>query len=158
MLWSATLGAIPVKRLTCAASATFSYGSRGTPFWAKTLNRVPELPNAHDGSSMRWDRSAATTAWLLVTSASVAHRAGLLGCLVRPDRTRRAGRRSDPGGDTREWALEERTSIAPPPGSVRRQDCHTFRLVSITFLTIAFRYGILWPGTQTKPLRPVSPP
>src|SRR4249919_804532 len=84
MLWSATLGAIPVKRLTCAASATFSYGSRGTPFWAKTLKRVPELPKAHDGSSIRWARNDATTAWfptawLLITSASVAPRGGYLG-------------------------------------------------------------------------------
>ena len=36
-----------------AASAIFSYGSRGTPSCAKTLNRVPELPNAHEGSSIR---------------------------------------------------------------------------------------------------------
>ena len=64
---------------------------RGTPFWAKTLNRVPELPKAQEGSSIRWARSAATTAWLLITSASVAHRAGFTGrILVRLDRTRRA--------------------------------------------------------------------
>jgi len=69
-MWSATVGATPVKRWTWAASAIFSYGSRGTPFWAKTLKRVPELPNAHDGSSMCWDLSVATTAGLLVTSAS----------------------------------------------------------------------------------------
>src|SRR6476646_7301953 len=75
-MWSATVGAIPVNWFTWAASAIFSYGSRGTPCWAKTLKRVPELPNAHDGSSIRWDRSAATTAWLLVTSASVARRGG----------------------------------------------------------------------------------
>src|SRR4051812_46867572 len=48
----ATLGAMPVYLWTCAASAIFSYGSRGTPGWAKTLNRVPELPKAQDGSSM----------------------------------------------------------------------------------------------------------
>src|SRR4029079_18108254 len=71
-MWRATVGATPVKRLTWAASATFSYGSRGTPCWAKTLKRVPELPNAHDGSSIRCDRSVATTAWLLITCASVA--------------------------------------------------------------------------------------
>src|SRR5690606_15983253 len=51
---SATLGASPVKRLTCAASAIFSYGSRGVPGVVNTRNRVPELPNAHDGSSMPW--------------------------------------------------------------------------------------------------------
>src|SRR6478752_2847164 len=82
-MWRATVGAIPVKRWTCAASATFSYGSRGTPFWANTLKRVPELPKAHDGSSIRWARNDATTAWfptawLLITSASVAPRGGYL--------------------------------------------------------------------------------
>src|SRR6186997_1598657 len=56
---SATVGATPVYRWTCAASATFSNGSRGTPCWANTLNRVPELPNAHEGSSIRWVRSTA---------------------------------------------------------------------------------------------------
>jgi hypothetical protein len=53
---SATVGATPVNRLTCAASSIFSYAVRGTPFWAKTLKRVPELPNAQDGSSIRWVR------------------------------------------------------------------------------------------------------
>src|SRR5919112_4755407 len=57
----ATLGATPVKRCTVAASAIFSCGVRGTPSCAKTLNRVPELPNAHDGVSMCWRRSAAST-------------------------------------------------------------------------------------------------
>src|SRR6476659_2827613 len=61
-MWSATVGATPVKRWTWAASATFSYGSRGTPSWANTLKRVPELPNAHDGSSIRCERRVATTA------------------------------------------------------------------------------------------------
>src|SRR4051794_18898259 len=60
-MWSATVGATPVYRWTCAASAIFSYGSRGTPAWANTLNRVPELPNAHDGSSIRWPRSVSVT-------------------------------------------------------------------------------------------------
>src|SRR4051794_32646309 len=60
-MWSATVGATPVYRWTCAASAIFSYGSRGTPAWANTLNRVPELPNAHEGSSMRWPRSVSVT-------------------------------------------------------------------------------------------------
>src|SRR3954469_20184064 len=50
---SATDGATPVYLCTWAASAIFSYGSRGTPGWAKTLKRVPELPKAQDGSSMR---------------------------------------------------------------------------------------------------------
>jgi hypothetical protein len=66
----ATLGATPVYRWTVAASAIFSSGVRGTPCWAKTLNRVPELPNAHDGVSMRWAASARlTAAW----SAMVDH-------------------------------------------------------------------------------------
>jgi hypothetical protein len=68
-----------VKRLTSAASAIFSSGVRGTPRWAKTLNRVPELPNAHDGSSIRWALSAAMTVGSVVTSASIA---GSSGCLV----------------------------------------------------------------------------
>jgi hypothetical protein len=41
-----------VYRLTCAASAIFSCGVRGVPGVPKTLNRVPELPNAQEGSSM----------------------------------------------------------------------------------------------------------
>src|SRR4249920_3696628 len=49
---SAMVGATPVYRCTWEASAIFSYGSRGTPGWANTLNRVPELPNAQEGSSM----------------------------------------------------------------------------------------------------------
>src|SRR5262245_14264138 len=63
-MWRATVGATPVKRWTCAASATFSNGSRGTPCWANTLNRVPEFPKAHDGNSIRCVRSVASTAAL----------------------------------------------------------------------------------------------
>src|SRR3954447_23419092 len=59
---NATLGATPVYRCTWAASAIFSSGVRGTPGWAKTLNRVPELPNAQDGVSMRWAARARLTA------------------------------------------------------------------------------------------------
>src|SRR4051812_23739208 len=59
---SATVGATPVKRCTCAASAIFSYGSRGTPGCANTLNRVPELPKAQEGSSMCCRRSTCLTA------------------------------------------------------------------------------------------------
>src|ERR1043165_5927568 len=58
---SATLGATPVNRCTVAASSIFSCAVRGTPSCAKTLNRVPELPNAHDGVSMCWRRRAAST-------------------------------------------------------------------------------------------------
>src|SRR5438034_11663779 len=46
-----TRGAAPVYRCTCAASASFSKVSLGTPGWAKTLNRVPELPKAQLGTS-----------------------------------------------------------------------------------------------------------
>jgi hypothetical protein len=49
---SATLRATPVNRWTYAASATFSYGSRGKPGWLKTLKQVAELPKAHDGNSI----------------------------------------------------------------------------------------------------------
>src|SRR6185295_15956674 len=55
----ATVGATPVNRWTVAASAIFSYGSRGTPSCGKTLNRVPELPKAHDAVSIRCVRSTA---------------------------------------------------------------------------------------------------
>src|SRR5688572_27537219 len=58
---SATLGATPVNRCTAAASSIFSCAVRGTPSCGKTLNRVPELPNAHDGVSMCWRRRAAST-------------------------------------------------------------------------------------------------
>src|SRR5690606_33192551 len=57
----ATVGATPVKRWTTAASAIFSYGLRGTPSWANTLNRVPELAYAQDAVSMRCARSACLT-------------------------------------------------------------------------------------------------
>src|SRR4051794_17733530 len=64
---SATLGATPVCRCTRAASAIFSYGSRGTPGCANTLNRVPELPNAQEGSSMCCRRSTSFTSSIAVT-------------------------------------------------------------------------------------------
>src|SRR6188508_931173 len=121
-MWRATVGAIPVKRWTCAASATFSYGSRGTPFWAKTLKRVPELPKAHDGSSIRWARNDATTAWfptawLLITSASVAPPGGYLrscqsGSIVRVHRVRLPTRPAV-GGRAPEEVVPDR----PPVGS-----------------------------------------
>jgi hypothetical protein len=57
----ATVGAIPVCRWTWAASSTFSKALRGTPGWPNTLKRVPELPKAQDGSSMRWVARAAFT-------------------------------------------------------------------------------------------------
>src|SRR5512132_502765 len=76
----ATLGAIPVKRWTWAASDTFSKALRGTPGWPNTLKRVPELPNAQDGSSIRWVARAACTpavsvviCALLSASAQEAH-------------------------------------------------------------------------------------
>src|SRR6266496_2100427 len=59
---TATLGAMPVNRWTCAASATFSCTVRGTPGWVNTLKRVPVLPNAQDGSSIRCALSAVFTA------------------------------------------------------------------------------------------------
>src|SRR4029079_19828621 len=71
-MWSATGGATPVTRWTWAASAIFSYGSRGTPRCANTLKRVPELPKAHEGSSIRWPPSASRIAESTVTVASVA--------------------------------------------------------------------------------------
>src|SRR3954465_12629532 len=108
---SATVGATPVNRCTSAASATFSYGSRGTARCANTLNRVPELPNAQDGSSIRWDRSAATTAWSVVTSASVAPRAVLGRMPRRPDRIATRGwdptRAAKPGRRTPEELASE---------------------------------------------------
>src|SRR6478609_3506543 len=56
-MWRATFGARPVKRLTVAASAIFSSTERGVPGVPNTLNRVPELPKAHEGSSMAWPSS-----------------------------------------------------------------------------------------------------
>src|SRR5437762_704903 len=67
---TATLGATPVNACTCAASSIFSCGVRGTPGWANTLNRVPVLPNAHDGSSIRCAFSALFTS---VTSPMLVH-------------------------------------------------------------------------------------
>src|SRR3954454_13627831 len=59
---SDTRGATPVCLCTWAASSTFSNGSRATPGWPNTLNRVPELPNAHEGSSMVCSARAASAA------------------------------------------------------------------------------------------------
>src|SRR5215469_7259963 len=59
---TATVGATPVYLWTCAASSIFSVTVRGTPGWANTLNRVPVLPNAHDGVSIRCARNAVFTA------------------------------------------------------------------------------------------------
>src|SRR6188768_3611180 len=70
---SATVGASPVWRCTCAASAIFSYGSRGTPGCANTLKRVPELPNAHDGSSI-----ACTASWSEIEAKSLVMALSLL--------------------------------------------------------------------------------
>src|SRR6188508_2305044 len=121
-MWRATVGAIPVKRWTCAASATFSYGSRGTPFWAKTLKRVPELPKAHDGSSIRWARNDATTAWfptawLLITSASVAPRGGYLRSCRSSSIVRVTVRGFRPDRRLEEGAPEEVAPGRPPVGS-----------------------------------------
>src|SRR5687768_13174996 len=63
---SATDGASDVSRLTSAASAIFSNGSRGTPGWANTLNLVPEFPNAHDGSSMSRVLMPSATNWSII--------------------------------------------------------------------------------------------
>jgi len=43
-----------VNSWTLAASSIFSKGSRGVPGVVNTLNRVPEFPKAHDGSSIAW--------------------------------------------------------------------------------------------------------
>src|SRR3954464_9130857 len=68
---TATLGATPVKSCTCAAPSIFSCGVRGTPCWAKTLNRVPEFPYAHEGVSICWRRRASFTALVSFTLASL---------------------------------------------------------------------------------------
>src|SRR5262249_15093902 len=68
---SATVGATPVKRCTVAASDTFSYGSRGTPSWGNTLNRVPEFAYAQDAVSMRWVRRTPSTRALVSGERSV---------------------------------------------------------------------------------------
>src|SRR5689334_10179734 len=65
---SATDGASPVNRCTVAASAIFSCTVRGVPGVPNTLNRVPELPYAHEGTSMaRCSRSVAMSAKLLMS-------------------------------------------------------------------------------------------
>src|SRR6478735_7765028 len=77
---SATAGASAVYFCTCAASAIFSYGSRGVPGVVKTLNRVPELPKAQLGSSM-----ACLTSWSWMCWGSVLT-VFLLSCGVRMSR------------------------------------------------------------------------
>src|SRR5215471_8386288 len=56
---TAMTGATPVYLCTWAASSAFSLGVRGTPGWPNTLNRVPVLPNAQEGSSICCCASAA---------------------------------------------------------------------------------------------------
>src|SRR6476661_8774697 len=68
---SATDGARPVSWCTCAASASFSSIVRGVPGVAKTLKRVPELPNAQEGSSIAWSSSWAAMSSKLVMGRSV---------------------------------------------------------------------------------------
>jgi hypothetical protein len=68
---SATVGATPVKRCTVAASATFSYGVRGTPSCANTLNLVPEFPYAQDAVSIRCSRNRAATRDRVAGASSV---------------------------------------------------------------------------------------
>jgi hypothetical protein len=62
---NATLGARPVNRWTVAASAIFSWTVRGVPGVLNTLNRVPEFPNAHEGSSIARLSTTAGT-WVLI--------------------------------------------------------------------------------------------
>src|ERR1035437_2599687 len=64
----ATEGDRPVYWLTWAASAIFSSMVRGVPGVVNTRNRVPELPNAHEGSSILWVSSWARTCALMLTS------------------------------------------------------------------------------------------
>src|SRR5262245_40995420 len=68
---NATVGAAPVSRCTIAASSIFSYGVRGTPSWANTLNRVPEFAYAHDAVSTACCRSADSTRCRVVELSSV---------------------------------------------------------------------------------------
>src|SRR3954454_19010571 len=58
---NATDGARPVSSCTFAASAIFSSTVRGVPGVANTLNRVPELPNAQEGSSILKESSGSMT-------------------------------------------------------------------------------------------------
>src|SRR5215213_9515952 len=90
---SDTSGARPVNSLTLAASAIFSATVRGVPGLPNTLNRVPELPYAQDGTSIACPSSCALIA-LKVVISHLLH--GLVGlCVVRSRRDWRAG---PPGG------------------------------------------------------------
>src|SRR6478609_8682295 len=70
-MWIDTRGAKPVTAFTWAASAIFSHGSRGLPGVENTLNRVPELPYAHEGTSIV-NVSRSCNAVLTVISAVLA--------------------------------------------------------------------------------------
>src|SRR6266581_59746 len=83
---TAMAGATPVKRCTWAASCAFSHGVRGTPGWLNTLNRVPEFPNAQEGSSIWCVRSASLTP---SRSAITEPFSGWERCGVRRQRSRR---------------------------------------------------------------------
>jgi len=116
-MWSATDGATPVYRWTSAASAIFSKGVRGTPRWAKTLKRVPELPKAQEGSSMLWARNVADVSLCTVMIASIPFGGPF------PPLARGYAAMTRCGGTS-----------APVAASSRRA-CHRFRLLSISFLT-----------------------
>src|SRR4051812_21582678 len=146
----ATVGATPVKRCTSAASATFSYGSRGTPCWANTLNLVPEFPNARTGARSAGTEVPRRRPGRLSRLPPSPLGLSLVGCLVGPivsphEVGIRPGRRSQEGGRRRSWRPNPVARVGC------REACHTFRLVSIAFLTIALRYCLLCLGKQSKP-------
>src|ERR1700760_1637757 len=70
---TAITGATPVYLCTWAASSAFSNGFLGTPGWPNTLNRVPLLPNAQDGSSI----------WCFLRASLTAVRSRIRGHLLR---------------------------------------------------------------------------
>ena len=67
----ATEGASPVSSFTFAASVSFSWTVRGVPAVANTLKRVPEFPNAHEGSSIAWRARTSRTALSIIAGSPV---------------------------------------------------------------------------------------
>src|SRR5262245_21158202 len=100
---SATDGAAPVWACTCAASASFSRTVRGVPAAGHTRKRVPELPNAHEGSSIATRASCVSAGWTSVVTGMVEPR------IVSDVVPRRRGLTLDRSGDhaRHDLAVEE---------------------------------------------------
>ena len=131
-MWSATVGATPVKRWTCAASATFSYGSRGTPALGEHLEPRPGVPEGPRGQldpllsqdRRRVGRHRNCRRQWSPPGRSRVRRVALSGS-VRPDWRRTSGRTLRPVQRTLSKTMVVRADTEC--GDQHDQACHGFR-------------------------------